>query len=154
MAGASLQRHHPPPIAFADTLHSVDAFDDLTTHGFVRVAVAIPEVRIADPAHNAAQTTELLCRAAGQGASLCVFPELGLTAYTCEDLFHQRALLDAALVALDGIRLATTTLPTIAVVGLPLMRPVALSIDSPGGSALGPPPLLFATMLHVRVVSW
>ena len=99
----------------------MDAFDDLTTHGFVRVAVAIPEVRIADPAHNAAQTTELLCRAAGQGASLCVFPELGLTAYTCEDLFHQRALLDAALVALDGIRLATTTLPTIAVVGLPLV---------------------------------
>ncbi len=99
----------------------MDAYDDLTTHGFLRVAVAIPEVRIADPAHNATATIELLQEAAAQGVSLCAFPELGLTAYTCDDLFHQRALLEAALVALEQVRAATTALPTIAIVGLPLV---------------------------------
>ena len=103
------------------TLWSVDAFDDLTTHGFVRVGVAIPEVRIADPAYNAEATVALLKDAAAKGVALCAFPELGLTAYTCDDLFHQRTLLDAARTALEKVRRATTDMATAAIVGLPLV---------------------------------
>ena len=65
------------------------------SHGFVRVAVATPRVRVADPDFNVEATVELMQRAAREKALLAVFPELGLSAYTCDDLFHQRALLDA-----------------------------------------------------------
>ena len=60
-------------------------------HDFVRVAVAVPRLRVADPAFNAAESIALLERAAAEGAVLVAFPELGLSAYTCDDLFHQRA---------------------------------------------------------------
>ena len=69
-------------------------FFNLYSHGFARVAVATPLVRVGDPAYNGAQTLELLRRAAREKVALVVFPELGLSAYTCEDLFHQQALLD------------------------------------------------------------
>jgi len=64
-------------------------------HGFARVAVAVPRMRVADPAFNAGETIEMLRQAAERGAVVVAFPELGLSAYTCDDLFHQRALLDA-----------------------------------------------------------
>jgi NAD+ synthase (glutamine-hydrolysing) len=95
-------------------------FFNLYSHGFVRVAVAIPEVRVADPAWNAGRTLALMRQAADQQACLVVFPELGLTAYSCEDLFHQEALLDAALQALTQVVLEGSTLPIAAVVGLPI----------------------------------
>ncbi len=73
---------------------SHDRFFDLYQHGFVRVAVATPSVRIGDPLANAEATAELMREAARRKAIVCVFPELGLSAYTCEDLFHQQALLE------------------------------------------------------------
>ncbi|MGZ5275936.1 MAG: hypothetical protein ACXWCU_08430, partial [Caldimonas sp.] len=60
-------------------------------HDFVRVAVAVPRIRVADPEFNAAATVATLERVAADGASLVAFPELGLAAYTSDDLFHQRA---------------------------------------------------------------
>ncbi len=54
-----------------------------------RVAVGVPECRVADPAYNADQTLELARQAAQGGAALVAFPELGLSSYTCDDLFHQ-----------------------------------------------------------------
>lgn len=100
----------------------VDAvpFFNLYDHGFVRVALAMPEVRVADPDWNAARTLELLREAAEARALLAVFPELGLTAYSCEDLFHQQALLDAAREALGRVVEASRELQIAAVVGLPL----------------------------------
>lgn len=95
-------------------------FLDPATHGHVRVATAVPAVRVADPAFNARATVAMLERAAGEAVSLVVCPELGLTAYTCDDLFHQRALLDAAEAALLEVAAATARLPLVAVVGLPL----------------------------------
>ena len=95
-------------------------FFDLQRHGFVRVAVAVPRCRIADPAFNAAQTIELLQQAAQRGAALAVFAELGLSAYTCDDLFHQHALLDACQAALAQVLGASEDLRTVAVVGMPL----------------------------------
>ena len=70
-----------------------DTFFDPRSHGFVRLAVAVPQIRVADPQYNAEQTWALFEQAEAAGAALVVFPELGLSAYTCDDLFHQNALL-------------------------------------------------------------
>lgn len=95
-------------------------FFNLYHHGFIRAAVGIPELRVADPAFNGARIIELMQRAEREKAVLLLFPELGLTAYSCEDLFHQQALLKGALQALSGILKASATLNLIAVVGMPL----------------------------------
>jgi NAD+ synthase (glutamine-hydrolysing) len=95
-------------------------FFNLYSHDFARVAVASPRCRVADPAFNAARTIELARQAADQGAALVAFPELGLSAYTCDDLFHQRALLDAVVAALGDIVEASKTLPLALIVGMPL----------------------------------
>jgi NAD+ synthase (glutamine-hydrolysing) len=95
-------------------------FLNLYSHNFARVAVAVPRCRVADPLFNASQTIELAKKAASQGAVLVAFPELGLPAYSCEDLFHQRSLLDACEDALRVVVEASRTLPVAMVVGLPL----------------------------------
>ena len=89
-------------------------------HDFVRVAVAVPRIRVADPAFNAAETISMLEQVAAEGASLVAFPELGLAAYTSDDLFHQRALLDACEAALAQVAEATARIPLTAIVGLPV----------------------------------
>ena len=95
-------------------------FFNLYNHGFIRVAVGIPEVRVADPAFNASRTIELMEQAERERALLVLFPELGLSAYSCEDLFHQQALLDGSLQALRSALEASEKLNLIAVVGTPL----------------------------------
>src|SRR5262245_25403071 len=95
-------------------------FFNLYNHGFIRAAVGIPEVRVADPAFNAARTVELMEQAVRDSAALILFPELGLSAYACDDLFHQQALLDGALTALQTVQQASAALPLISVVGLPI----------------------------------
>lgn len=97
------------------------SFFNLYRHNFVRLAVGIPEVRVADPAYNAARTIALIEQATERKALLAVFPELGLSAYSCEDLFQQQALLDASRDALGEILDASRNLPIVAVVGLPLV---------------------------------
>src|SRR5690349_9971485 len=89
-------------------------------HGFARLAVATPLVRVGDPDHNAAATLELLREAARDKVALAVFPELGLTAYTCDDLFHQQALIEGAEAALRTLLAKSRTLPVAALVGLPV----------------------------------
>jgi len=95
-------------------------FFNLYNHGFCRVAMGVPEVRVADPAFNAARTVDLMQQAAADNASLVLFPELGLSSYTCEDLFHQQALLEASLDALQTVLTASANLPLVTVVGFPL----------------------------------
>jgi len=95
-------------------------FDNLYTHDFARIAVGIPQCRVADTAYNAEQTIALLNEAAAAGAALVAFPELGLSAYSCDDLFHQRALLDGCEAALAAVLKASELLPTLAIVGMPL----------------------------------
>jgi len=95
-------------------------FFNLYNHDFARVAVATAGVQVADPAFNAGQTIALMREAAARRAILVLFPELGLSAYSCEDLFQQRALLDACLDALGSVLEASRSLPLIAVVGMPL----------------------------------
>ncbi|HTJ91976.1 MAG TPA: NAD(+) synthase [Pararobbsia sp.] len=95
-------------------------FFNLYTHGFARVAVGVPRCRVADPAFNAAQTIALARQAAAQGAVIVAFPELGLSAYTCDDLFHQSALLDACDAALQTIVEASREIASTLIVGMPL----------------------------------
>ena len=95
-------------------------FDSIYRHGYARVAAAVPRVRIADPAFNAERTIALTQAANAQHAALVVFPELGLSAYTSEDLFRQDALLDATLDAIEQVREATEQLTPVTIVGAPL----------------------------------
>jgi len=95
-------------------------FFNLYSHDFARVAVAVPDCRVADPAYNAAQTIAMARLAQEQGAALAAFPELGLSAYTCDDLFHQRALLDGCEHALARVVEASQQLALALVVGTPL----------------------------------
>jgi NAD+ synthase (glutamine-hydrolysing) len=97
-----------------------EEFFNLHTHDLVRLAMATPMVRVADPAFNAEQTVALMHEASAWRAALVLFPELGLSAYTCDDLFHQRALLDGCLAALSRVVEASRTLPLVSVVGVPL----------------------------------
>jgi NAD+ synthase (glutamine-hydrolysing) len=90
----------------------------MTHHGFLRVAAAVPSLRVADCDHNAGRIVALLEQA--RGVSVVLFPELSVTGYTCADLFHQPTLLDAARHALARIAKHTTNFPGLAVVGLPL----------------------------------
>jgi NAD+ synthase (glutamine-hydrolysing) len=75
---------------------------------------------VADPAFNAAQTVALMQQAEARQAAVALFPELGLSAYTCDDLFHQDALLDAVLAALKDVVEASRKLQLVSIVGLPL----------------------------------
>jgi NAD+ synthase (glutamine-hydrolysing) len=95
-------------------------FHSLYAHGFARVAVATPALRVGDPAFNLAATLELAREAARRRAVLAVFPELGLSAYSCEDLFHQQALIDACEEALREFLQKSRTLPVACLVGLPV----------------------------------
>ena len=89
-------------------------------HGFVRLGVATPLVRIGDPEYNLAATLDLMRQAAREKVALVVFPELGLSAYSCEDLFHQQALLDSAEDALRRLLAQSRQLKLAALIGLPL----------------------------------
>ena len=90
----------------------------MSTHGFLRVAAASPDLRVADPAFNADRTADLLRAAADRGVDLIVFPECGLTGYTCGDLFHHKRLWDAAEDTLA--ELLAVPFPGVAVAGLPV----------------------------------
>ena len=102
------------------------SFHSLYSHGFVRVAAAVPTVKVAEPAFNVERTIALAQRASEAGAALLAFPELGISAYTNEDLFHQQALNDAVLAALRELVDASEELMPVLVVGAPLMAEQAL----------------------------
>lgn len=94
----------------------------LHTHGFIRVAVASPRVRVADPAFNLARTLEMAREADRAGASLVLFPELGLSAYAIDDLLLQDALLAAVEDALAQLVEASRALHPLIIVGAPLRQ--------------------------------
>jgi len=95
-------------------------FDSIYRHGFARVAVCVPDVRVSDVGFNSEHTIELLRGCDANRAVLAVFPELGLTGYSNDDLFQQDALLDAALAGLEKVVRASADLSLLAFVGLPL----------------------------------
>ncbi|MEZ6029893.1 MAG: NAD(+) synthase [Hyphomonadaceae bacterium] len=96
------------------------AFNNLYAHGFVRVAAASPRVHLADPAANARETIELARQADKSGATLVVFPELGLAGYTLDDLHMQATLLAAVRDAVARVKEASRSLAPVIIVGAPL----------------------------------
>ncbi len=95
-------------------------FNSIYTHGFVRVAAAVPHVRVADPVFNAARIHRLMEQATEQRAALAVFPELGVSAYSNEDLFQQDALQAASIRAVTDLVERSADWGPMLVVGAPL----------------------------------
>ena len=95
-------------------------FFNLYHHGFIRVAVCIPEVKVADTLFNTERSIMMAHEAAARHAIFAVFPELGISAYSNEDLFHQDALLQSVIDVLCHIMKSTKELNLIIVVGAPL----------------------------------
>ncbi len=95
-------------------------FYSLYHHGLIRTAIGIPALKVADPLYNAAETLTLARQAHEHRAALILFPELGLSAYSNEDLFHQDVLLDTSLTALASVLDGSRPLSPVIVVGLPL----------------------------------
>ena len=109
-------------------------------YGFVKVAAAIPAVKVADVDYNVAQVESLIAQAEGQGVEVVVFPELCLTGYSCQDLFREQLLIDKSEEALLVLMDFTRKLDVICIVGLPvqigsLLYNCAAVIQ--GGSLLG-----------------
>ena len=96
------------------------SFHSIYAHGFVRAAVCIPRVRVADPNFNLERTLGLAARASHAGAAVALFPELGISAYSNEDLFHQDVLLDATNAALSRLIEQSQALSPVLLVGAPL----------------------------------
>jgi NAD+ synthase (glutamine-hydrolysing) len=90
------------------------------SHGFARVACAVPHMRIGEPAFNADRTLALAGQASDDHAALIAFPELGLSGYSIDDLLHQGALLDGVVEAVERIAAESAGLHPVLVVGAPL----------------------------------
>ncbi|MCC6456393.1 MAG: NAD(+) synthase [Caldilineaceae bacterium] len=95
-------------------------FFSLYSHGFVRVAVCVPHLRVADPNFNSARTVALAIQASEMQAAVTLFPELGISAYSNDDLFHQDALLEATLAGIGEVVAASRALTPVLLVGAPL----------------------------------
>jgi len=89
-------------------------------YGYMRVATAIPTVKVADVEYNLRQHIDLIHQAHEQGVQLLVFPELSITGYTCADLFHHQPLIEAARNALLHLAEASRGLDMAIIVGVPL----------------------------------
>ena len=89
---------------------------------FIRIACAVPPVKLADPAKNAADICRYIAQADGQNTDVLVFPEMSLTGYTCADLFFQESLQKASLEGLRKILACSAEYPAVTVaVGLPVV---------------------------------
>lgn len=97
-----------------------DRFYSLYSHGFVRAAVCIPSLRVADPVFNLERTLELARQASEAHVAVALFPELGISAYSNEDLFHQDALLEASTEAVRRLVEESKALSPVIIVGAPL----------------------------------
>ncbi|HEY8349116.1 MAG TPA: NAD(+) synthase [Clostridiales bacterium] len=90
-------------------------------HGFVRVAAAVPELKVGACSYNTGKISEMIREAENAGVEIIVFPELSITAYTCADLFQQDRLLRSALDGLEKIARLTGDMKIVVIAGLPLL---------------------------------
>ncbi len=114
--------------------------------GFVKVAAAVPRLKVADCFYNIQQIEGLMQKAASENAQFICFPELSVTGYTCMDLFSQQTLLDNAEKALFELVNKTSSLSILSIVGMPLRienRLVNAAVVFQGGKILGVVPKTF-----------
>ncbi len=93
----------------------------LGNYGFVRVAAAVPRLKVADCKYNSENIIKMIKEADKLDVQFIVFPELSITAYTCGDLFHQQLLLEQATRQLGEIMSATGESDMVVMVGMPLL---------------------------------
>ena len=93
---------------------------NLIEYGYIRVAAAIPTVKVADCRYNADQILSLVRRAESEHVSIVSFPELSITGYTCGDLFSNDLLLKEAVNSLKFLLEKTADTDVIAIVGMPV----------------------------------
>lgn len=120
--------------------HGERPFFDLYAHDFVRTAVAVPRVCLANPLQNAREIARLYAAGAQGGAALVLFPELSLSGYSLEDLHQQAPLLRAVRDAVDTLCETTETHPALLLVGAPLVvdgRLFNCAVVLGGGRVLG-----------------
>ena len=99
---------------------SLIPFDSPFRHGFVRVAVSSPAIVIANPMANADTIIKTILDADHENIQVLVTPELGLSGYTCDELFHQRVLQQGVLDALRIICASTAETSVLTFVGAPI----------------------------------
>ncbi len=92
----------------------------MTSFGYVRVAAAVPHMRVADCQYNASEIKKQITEAVQEGVQVVCFPELSITGYTCADLFFTQQLQKDALSALEDVCTFTRDLPIIVLIGAPL----------------------------------
>jgi len=90
-------------------------------YGFIKVAAAVPAVKVADVDYNIQQIESLIAQGEGKGVEVMVFPELCITGYSCQDLFREQLLLDKAEEGLMVLLDFTRKLDIISIVGLPVL---------------------------------
>src|SRR5207248_1556505 len=95
-------------------------FNSIYSHGFIRAAVCVPSLRVADPVFNIERTIGLAKTASKANVAIALFPELGVSAYSNEDLFHQDALLEASKAAIGRLVKESEDLTPVLIVGAPL----------------------------------
>ena len=88
--------------------------------GLIKVATALPRVEVANVTFNTQDIENLIVKAEGKGVEILCFPELALTAYTCQDLFAQQLLLDEAEQGLLKLLELSRNVQLAVVVGLPV----------------------------------
>ncbi len=88
--------------------------------GFVRVAAAVPMMRVADCSYNVEQVKQQITEAIEEGVEIICFPELTLTGYTCGDLFFTQRLQQNTLKGLEDVCDFTREKPIIVLIGAPL----------------------------------
>lgn len=89
-------------------------------YGFVRIAAAVPELKVSDVLFNTEKIIELIHVAEENRTQVVCFPELCITGYTCADLFFQQQLQEEVLKALSEIQMATLSVSCAVIVGAPL----------------------------------
>ncbi|MDR0703598.1 MAG: NAD(+) synthase [Planctomycetaceae bacterium] len=92
----------------------------MNNFGFLKVAAAIPEVRVADCEFNVQQIKAIIVNAAAQGVRIICFPELSVTAYSCGDLFFQKKLIQAAEEIVATLLKETAEVPVCFIIGVPI----------------------------------
>lgn len=112
----------------------------MSNFGFIKVAAAVPPIRVADTEYNSSKIIEFAEKASDLGARIIVFPELATTGYTAADLFFQRKLRESNLEALKKIKIASKKIKSLLIVGAPLEiggKLFNMGIAIHGGKILG-----------------
>ncbi len=100
---------------------AMKTFFSIYSHGFIRASVCVPKLKVADPFFNTDETIKLAKKASENHSALALFPELGISAYSNEDLFHQKLLLEKSEKSIIRLVKESEKLMPVILVGAPVM---------------------------------